>query len=206
MFLTKIKIAATFLLIVAVISGGAGIVTYQKLAAQAPNQQETGKQKVVALAQPKAIEQKAEVVDPEAILKQKLEMAPDAIMTPDDDLKKMLEAANVDQKMKTLLWDRVEAAKKVVNGRCKEFFVGRGTLDIYLNSSRRLLEAELELSSSKADHVAAWDTHRQRMQAVYEINLERYNAGRLPFQDLEDSNYYRLDAEIGLERAKARVK
>jgi hypothetical protein len=108
--------------------------------------------------------------------------------------------------METLLWDRLEAAKTVVSRRWKELYVGRGTLDIYLNSSRRLLEAELDLSSSKADHVAAWDTHRQRMQAVYEMNQERYNAGRLSLQDLEDSHYYCIDAEIGLERAKAQVK
>jgi hypothetical protein len=44
------------------------------------------------------------------------------------------------------------------------------------------------------------------MQAVYEINRERYNAGRLSLQDLEESHYYCIDAEIGLERAKAQVK
>jgi RNA polymerase sigma factor (sigma-70 family) len=160
MFFAKIKTAATLLLIAAVISGGAGLVTYQKLAAQAANQQEAGKQKAVALAQPPAIEQKAEVLDPETILKKMIEAAPEAIMTPDDDLKKMLAAVNVDPKMETLLWDRLEAAKTVVSRRWKELYVGRGTLDIYLNSSRRLLEAELDLSSSKADHVAARDTHR----------------------------------------------
>src|SRR5262249_50187192 len=149
-------------------------------------------------AQQPAIEQKAEVLDPETILKKMIEAAPEANITPDDKLKKMLETANVDPKMETLLWDRLEAAKTVVSHRWKELYVGRGTLDIYLNSSRRLLEAELDLSSSKADHVAAWDTHRQRMQAVYEINRERYNAGRLPLQDLEESHYYCIDAEIGL--------
>jgi hypothetical protein len=44
------------------------------------------------------------------------------------------------------------------------------------------------------------------MQTVYEINLRRYNAGRINVQDLAQSNYYRLDAEIGLERAKAPSK
>jgi hypothetical protein len=206
MLWTKIKTAATLLLIAAVIGGGAGMVTYQKLAAQAPNQPVAGKQKAVALVQQTALEQNAEERDPEAALKKRIDTAPEPILTPDDELKKMLEMETFDEKMKTLLWDRVEAARTVVTRRWKEFFVGRGTLDIYLNSSRRLLAAELDLSSNQADHVAAWETHRQRMQAVYDLNRERYNAGRLSLQDVEDSHYYCLDAEIGLERAKAQVK
>jgi hypothetical protein len=38
------------------------------------------------------------------------------------------------------------------------------------------------------------------------MNLERYNDGRISIQDLAQSDYYQLDAEIGLERAKAQVK
>jgi hypothetical protein len=54
--------------------------------------------------------------------------------------------------------------------------------------------------------MAAWDAHRQRMQDLYDMNMARFEAGRIPIQDLAQSDYYRLDAEIGLERAKAREK
>jgi outer membrane protein TolC len=66
-----------------------------------------------------------------------------------------------------------------------------------------LLKAERDLSTKKADQVAAWETHRQRMQDAYVINQARYNEGRISIIDLAQADYYRLDAEIGLERAKA---
>ena len=97
----------------------------------------------------------------------------------------------------------MDAAKRELDARWKEFCAGRGTLDILVGASRRLLEAERDLSSKKDDQVAAWDTHRQRMQDLCDINLARFEAGQIPIQDLAQADYYRLDAEIGLERAKA---
>jgi outer membrane protein TolC len=101
---------------------------------------------------------------------------------------------------------RLAAANKEVRIRWKEYCAGRGSLDIYLNSSRRVLEAERDLSAKKADQVAAWESHLQRMQQAYVINLARYNAGRIPIQDFAQADYYRRDAEIGLERTRAQVR
>jgi DNA-directed RNA polymerase specialized sigma24 family protein len=113
---------------------------------------------------------------------------------------------NLDEKMKSLLWDRVDAAKREVKARCKEFHSGRGLLQIYLDASRRLLEAERDMSAKKADQATAWEMQRQRMQDAYDVNLARYDAARIAIQDLLQAKYYRLDAEIGLERAKAQGK
>jgi hypothetical protein len=192
MFMTKIKVAATLVLILAVLSGGAG-VTYQKLAAQAPKQARDDKSKAVAPAQEPPLEERAEPVS---------ELAEDA-MTSDEKIKQILDAANMDAKMKSLLKDRVDAAKTELKARFNEFCTGRGTLDILMGASRRLLEAERDLSTKKADQVAAWETHRRRMKDVYQINMFRFQAGRVAIQDVAQSDYYRLDAEIGLERAKA---
>ena len=79
-------------------------------------------------------------------------------------------------------------------------------MDILTSGSRRLLDAERDLSTKKADQITAWESHLQRMQQVYLINLDRYNAGRITLQDLKQAEFYRFDAEIGLERAKADLK
>jgi hypothetical protein len=107
--------------------------------------------------------------------------------------------------MKDLLKARFDAAKTEWDCLWKQCVAGRGTLEILENASRRLLDAELALTSNKADHVAAWESQWQRTHQIYLINLARYNEGRIPLQDLEQSNYFQLDAEIGLERAKEQL-
>jgi hypothetical protein len=72
------------------------------------------------------------------------------------------------------------------------------TIECNIGSSRRLLEAELDLSTKKADHVAAWETHLHRMQGVYEINFARYNAGRISVQDLAQGRQPRGAGSLGL--------
>jgi RNA polymerase sigma factor (sigma-70 family) len=204
MFLTKLKVVATLLLMVTVIGGGAGVVTYQQLAAQSSNQQEGKPAKAVVPAQPQDVDPTQPQID-EAIKKEaeRIGELATAVMTPEDKLKAMLDAADVGEKLKPLFKGRLDAAKTEVNARWKEYCAGRGTLDIYLNSSGRLLKAERDLSTKKADQVAAWETHRQRMQDAYVINQARYNEGRISIIDFAQADYYRLDAEIGLERAKA---
>jgi hypothetical protein len=192
MYMTKIKV--TPLLLMTIVGAGAGVVSYQALNAQPPKQQEAVKPEAVA-----------QIEDPSESA-ERLGAIALTVITPDNKVEAMVKGLNVDPKMKSVLKDRFDAAKTEVNARGKEYSAGRGWVHVYLDSSRRLLEAELDLSVKKADHVVAWETHRQRMQGIYEINLDRYNNGRISVQDLAVANYYRLDAEIGLERAKAQLK
>jgi hypothetical protein len=195
MLMGKRKISAIPFLLVTVV-GGAGVVTYQKLGAQPLNPQEAN---ALSAAAPATAE-----FDDER-LPERVERAITKV-TPEKNVTAMLTVAGVDPKMKSRLKGRFDAAKTEVEARGKEYVAGRGTLDVFIGASRRLLAAELDLSPKTTDHVTAWEAHRQRMQAVYEINLVRYNAGRINVQDLAQSDYYRLDAEIGLERAKAGLK
>jgi len=199
MFLTKVKILATGLLVTAVIGGGAGMVTYQKLAAQSADQSEAIAAKVSAPTQ-------REQPDDEAYDKEAERLGVKALVTPKDKLKAILDASNFGEKMKSLLQARLDAVTTEVKARFLEYCAGRGTLDILTSGSRRLLDAERDLSTKKADQITAWESHLQRMQQVYLINLDRYNAGRITLQDLKQAEFYRFDAEIGLERAKADLK
>ena len=101
-----------------------------------------------------------------------------------------------------LLKERVEAAKTEVQARTREFEAGKGTLDFLIAASRRLLVAEWELSDKKEDQFAALKAHFDRMKAAEDLNQERFGAGRIAVQDLQQTKYYRLEAEIWLEKAK----
>jgi outer membrane protein TolC len=58
------------------------------------------------------------------------------------------------------------------------------------------------MSNKAADQIAALKDHLERMKEIYQVNLARFNAGRVPISDVKESEYNYLDAEIMLERAK----
>jgi hypothetical protein len=105
-------------------------------------------------------------------------------------------------RLKELLKARLEAAETEMNARREEYMAGRGTLDITLGSSLRVLKAKQEMSNKAADQIAALKDHLERMKEIYQVNLARFNAGRVPISDVKESEYNYLDAEIMLERAK----
>ncbi len=80
--------------------------------------------------------------------------------------------------------------------RWKEYSAGRGTLDFLLESSRRLLAAELKCAKKSADSVRAYRANVDRLTGVEAINQERFNAGKVALQDLLQARYARIDAEL----------
>jgi RNA polymerase sigma factor (sigma-70 family) len=111
-------------------------------------------------------------------------------------------APKVDDKLPELFKAWVEAAKTEVDARTREFVAGRGTLDICMGASKRLLEAERESTKKRADQIAAYEAHWHRMKEIEKINLQRFNQGLIAIQDLAQSTYIRIEAEIWLERAR----
>jgi RNA polymerase sigma factor (sigma-70 family) len=111
--------------------------------------------------------------------------------------------AKVDDKLKELLKERLETAKAELEPRMKAFHEGRGTLDILLGASLRVLQAERELSDKKADQVAALKAHAERMQQFEKVVQGWVDAGRVAIWDLQEVKFYRLEAEIWLARAKS---
>lgn len=196
--LNKGRTAVTLLLLVAMISS-ANMITYRKLAAQPQNQPQAAAAKAVAPTP----QQSKETIQKEA---ERLTNLETAVVTPERRLKAVLDAAKVGEKMKSLLRARLDAANAVLRARWKDYCRGQCLLDNVVASSRRTLEAERELSTHWADQITAWESHLQRMEQLYVINLASYHAGRIEAEDLAQVDYYRLDAEIGLERAKARFK
>jgi hypothetical protein len=109
--------------------------------------------------------------------------------------------SNVSDKVKDLLKARVDAAHTELEGRWKVWLKGYGTLG---GSSREVLEAERELSEKKGDQIAPLVGHFERMKRVQELAQQRFNQGRWSKEDLASAKYHRYQAEIWLERAKAK--
>ncbi len=79
-----------------------------------------------------------------------------------------------------------------------------GTIGLVIEGSSRLLKAELELSNKKADRVAAHERHLKWVTAGAKETKESYDVGRSNQADYAQAEYERLNAEIELEREKAK--
>ena len=78
------------------------------------------------------------------------------------------------------------------------------TLHILMDVSGRLLKAELELSRKKSERLAAHEKYLKFAKEVAKITEAQYKVGRVSKAALASALYEQLDAEIELEREKAR--
>jgi hypothetical protein len=101
-----------------------------------------------------------------------------------------------------LLRERLAVAQTIFEARAKEFLAGRGTLDYVLRGGRRVREAKWALSNRHSDRIAALELYCEQTEVAERINRRRFESGRIPTQDYAQSQFYRLDAEIGLLQAK----
>jgi hypothetical protein len=182
--MSKIRVVVALLLLCAWWGWGAA-----GLPAQSPSSQNAEE------AQREAARQRA----------QKLRMGLDTDLAdmPEGRLKALLDGLKDDTRMGMLLRGQLEAARAETDARWREFLAGRGTLDIYLGASQRLLQAEFDLSNQRLDRIAALEGYCQRARDVDTLNQARLDAHRINVQDWAQSRYNRLRAEIFLERAKA---
>jgi hypothetical protein len=109
-------------------------------------------------------------------------------------------------KVRELLVKRRDALKKEVKARTQEFEAGRGTLDILLGASKRLLKAELELADKQAQRVAAHKAHLDAIKKIAALTEAGYDAGRVKEADHQQAVAARLGAEIGWLRAGGKEK
>ncbi len=188
MFLTKVKIAVVILLA----AGGAGAGTWGLASARPADDPASRKAEAVAPA-PKPAPKAAPPVDEEGTK-----------FWPMDEkkVKALLEASTAGKKMKELLKDRLATAHEAAFCRYQHYLAGRGTLDILLGASLRLLDSEQELSDKKADQIAALERHLRRMKELETILQAQHKAGRASLADYDQAKYFRLQAEIWLEKAK----
>jgi hypothetical protein len=102
-------------------------------------------------------------------------------------------------KLKALMKERFKTAGEEFWARNQQFLAGRGTDELLYQAARRLVEAERELPDKSA--VTALANHLRRMSEIEKVSKERFDAGRIGVQDYRAAQYWRLEAEIWLERA-----
>lgn len=98
------------------------------------------------------------------------------------------------------LVSRAEAARLVCEERMKELEKGQGTLVFLLESSQRLLDAELPLAKSRVERRQAVERHWRRIFDVETANRDWLRDGRVPAHDYWNSVERRLEAQMELER------
>jgi hypothetical protein len=103
-----------------------------------------------------------------------------------------------------LLRRRAEAVARAYKEAFDLYREGRTRdVDRIYRWSERWFKAEEDLSDKKADRIAAADHHWQRMKRLEDLVRGSYKAGAAAAIELPAVEYYRLDAEIALARAKA---
>ena len=69
--------------------------------------------------------------------------------------------------------------------------------------SLRWMQAERDLATTQAEHVAALRAHWERMKKL-EAEVHGYARGTIPFQQMVATKYFRAEAEIWLAEAMGR--
>jgi hypothetical protein len=87
--------------------------------------------------------------------------------------------------------------------RYERYRAGKDWLDIVLDATKRLLEAELAVAATKADRVAAHERHWLRVREFEVLSMLKQTVGRESIADVAQARSVRLTAEMALAEAKA---
>jgi hypothetical protein len=98
---------------------------------------------------------------------------------------------------------KLEAARQTFNVVSKNFNEGpvRG-VELPYRWSRRLLEAERQMSAEKSAQISAFQRHVERMQNVERVARDLYRERVNTVNEVTAAEYYRREAEIWLVQAR----
>jgi hypothetical protein len=85
----------------------------------------------------------------------------------------------------------------------KPFDLSKGDGEKVYRWSRRWMEAERDLATTKAERVAALQGHLERMKKLEE-EVQGYARGTIPFQQLAATKFFRAEAETWLAEAQGK--
>ncbi len=204
MFLSKVKMTSAFVLVLAAL-GGAGMGKYYLSAQRLPEPWE------VPEAASKSTEPRQNYERFVKDLKEAPVMASREQVLPAATLDKSM-AGKPEEQLQKLLKARRDAAEQAWRVRYELYRAGANepgtgtpvTLHMLLDASKCWLKAELEVSNKKADHLAARERYLKFIKEVVKVTIAQYNVGRISKAALASALYEQLNAEIELEREKAR--
>jgi outer membrane protein TolC len=111
-----------------------------------------------------------------------------------------------DSKLKDLLKERLATPKAVVKATTQDYLTGKVSFDRVYQATKSLLNAELEFAETKKERIAVLEKIVALAKESEKSAVLRYKAGTVPHSDALLATAGRLDAEIALERAKAKIK
>jgi hypothetical protein len=98
---------------------------------------------------------------------------------------------------------RLQAVRLEWEAGEQQFLAGRPALDFLLDSSNRLLDAELALREKAPHRLAALERYWERLWKIEVVNRLGYEANRVAIPDYTQSRHARLDAELRWLEARA---
>jgi RNA polymerase sigma factor (sigma-70 family) len=108
-------------------------------------------------------------------------------------------------KIMELMQLRLESAKLLWRGRAEELLAGKVVVHDAIRASQMLTKAQQEMTESAADHLRILEAQFDRIKQLHEILEGRFKAGKNAVGEVTDAAYARYDAEIALERFKAKL-
>jgi hypothetical protein len=110
-------------------------------------------------------------------------------------------------KVKALLKERLEVLREMEKA-LKNSYESFGTvpLERVLQASRKVIQAELELAETAAERVALREKAVAIAKEIEKILKTRHDAGTVPIYEYLEAKAARLEAEIALERERAKLK
>jgi len=107
------------------------------------------------------------------------------------------------QEIQKLAEARVAAGRKAYEETTLLYREGRSRdLDRIYLWSKRWLDAQLDVSNAKADQEAAYEAHWKRMKQLEDLIDRRMRSGVGAAIEVPQVQYYRLEAELWLARAR----
>jgi hypothetical protein len=97
---------------------------------------------------------------------------------------------------------RLEAARKTYEATWANYRERRASQDSLYRWSLRWLEAERQLGGPRADQVAAFKGHWERMRELERLIANLQRVGQAVIDEVSAAEYYRVEAEIWLVQAR----
>jgi hypothetical protein len=101
---------------------------------------------------------------------------------------------------------RRDLLREALEGRQKLYQAARSEMRDVVETSRRLLKAELDLAETDAERIAAHEKQLEMAQALIEVAKARKAAARGTHADILDAEALSLELQIGLLKAGGKLK
>ncbi len=110
-----------------------------------------------------------------------------------------------DAKLKELLKERLATLRALVKVTEADYRTGKVSFERLHQATMAMLHAELELCESDKERITVLEKVVAQTKGYEKNALQRYNVGFAPQSDARRAKAARLEAEIALERVKAKT-